>query len=193
MKELVELLGQPNGTPTRVDWSAVEQAVGFRLPADYKWCVEHFGWADTDPVRVLRPTVEEGVRSLVECHDEHVDLWDGLPEGDAPYPFHPEPGGLRLCAITTFNAEVWWDTADDDPDSWTVVKSLGRPSFWTRTGLTFGEYLVTEIKQARADARRTDADLQSWAGENGIKITKRGRIPARVIAQVTREDPESSR
>jgi hypothetical protein len=107
----------PVPVDARGNWSAVEAALGTRLPEDYKHLVETYGWGEfCDYLNLHTPFGTSRHNGLA---------WQsGRPSGTAerdreryPHPLHPAPGGLliwgttidadRLCWLTTGTAENW--------------------------------------------------------------------------------------
>ncbi|GLY50101.1 hypothetical protein [Lentzea sp. NBRC 102530] len=93
------------------DWPAIETALGSALPSDYKRLVDGYGHLALAGIFLVSPDDVPG---------EHAVQAEGIREFTTR-PLFPEPGGLLLCATTEGRAVVWWDTADPDPDRWTIV------------------------------------------------------------------------
>ncbi|WP_165985309.1 hypothetical protein [Streptomyces sp. YIM 98790] len=140
----------------RVDWGAVEEWLGVRLPGAYKALAEAWGPAD----------VGEHVWLHVPCRQQgRFDYGDWLRSthrmcrilsreaggGRAPE-FRPSPGGLLAWGTTRSGEELFWDTsAADDPDGWTVAvfqrDALYRGAApWWSTGLTLPEFLAAVVR-----------------------------------------------
>src|SRR6266542_3842508 len=107
------------------DWSAVEAALGLRLPADFQALVGRYGVGQFGDISLWTPFAKrlDGVFDLVKharrLVDFHRPLRDELPE-DFPHPLYPEPGGLLEWASTSNGDSRCWLTGGD-PDSWPAV------------------------------------------------------------------------
>ncbi|MFE3515869.1 SMI1/KNR4 family protein [Streptomyces sp. NPDC059166] len=103
------------------DWGASEEAIGTRLPEDYKRLVETYGRGDFWGALCLRTPFGEDnpVRLAANLLDDYGPLRDDFPE-DYPYPLFPEPGGLLAWAVTESAAHVCWLT-EGAPEAWPVV------------------------------------------------------------------------
>lgn len=129
---------------TPVDWQAAEQALGTRLPGDYKEIVDLFGYGSFDTyLELLVP----GVRGL--------DLveWatgDAVPARDLwrPHSVFPAPGGILRWGTSEQELDFVWQTGAPDPDDWTV---LVRTDFdtWERHESGMGEFLVRLLTDER--------------------------------------------
>ncbi|MER6117616.1 SMI1/KNR4 family protein [Streptomyces sp. NPDC001743] len=122
---------------TPVDWQAAEQALGTRLPGDYKEIADLFGYGSFDMyLELLLP----GVRGLdlvdwsLSARAHGADLW-------RPHPVHPDPGGLLRWGVSEQELDFFWQTGAADPDDWPV---LVRTDFdtWERYECGVGEFLV---------------------------------------------------
>ncbi|MFF4342774.1 SMI1/KNR4 family protein [Kitasatospora sp. NPDC001540] len=146
---------QSPGCPTRpvpVDWAAVEHWLGRELPSDYRQLLDGHGPVLLgDHLRVLGPYVQGGRFDYGEwLHRLHRDARIELRElhGERRPAVHPEPGGLLALGETGGSGRLFWDTADPDPERWTVVvrcvddgSGESGPPGWYRTGLTLGGLL----------------------------------------------------
>ncbi|GAA2440294.1 SMI1/KNR4 family protein [Streptomyces macrosporus] len=133
---LIARLGSPRPTdpwdrvttpaPVPVDWDAVEDWLGLRLPADYKELVSARGPLDIGEFLWLHAPCAQGERFdygdwLWETHRACRISSRQAPPYEPP-PFHPAPGGLLAWGETRGGGHLFWDTgASDDPDRWPVV------------------------------------------------------------------------
>jgi len=137
------------------DWSAVEAALGLRLPADFQALVGRYGVGQFGDISLWTPFAKrlDGVFDLVKharrLVDFHRPLRDELPE-DFPHPLYPEPGGLLEWASTSNGDSRCWLTGGD-PDSWPAV-------VWN---IRRGAYTVMSNTHSRAIASRPRRLLQS--------------------------------
>ncbi|MDX3076858.1 hypothetical protein [Streptomyces sp. MI02-7b] len=143
--------------PVAVDWPAVEEWLGLRLPHDYRQLAGRHGPLDFgDYLWIHVPCAQEGrfdygdwLRST--HHRARIDA-RALPADERPA-VHPEPGGLLAWGKSRSSDMFFWDTGSSpDPDRWTVVvRHRGavpgsglRP--WHRYDLTLTEYLRHTVR-----------------------------------------------
>jgi hypothetical protein len=98
-------------------WDRIESELGVPLPTDYKRLLESRGPAYVNGIFLTNPA------RLVADHEIQAeslrDWWAERPASAGKV--WPEPGGLLLCVTTEGREIVWWDTADPDPDRWTLT------------------------------------------------------------------------
>ncbi|MBB4982306.1 SMI1/KNR4 family protein [Streptomyces nymphaeiformis] len=124
-----ELFGPPpEGPATPVDWDAVEEWLGLRLPADYKAVATAYGPLDIGERLWLHTPFTSDARLF----DYGRFVEDG--RRDAP--------GVLPFGETRMSDTLYWDTtASDDPDRWPVVvhvrdlANAGKDP-WLRPGTT---------------------------------------------------------
>ena len=112
-------------------WVAVEEALGLRLPGNYKKLVDLFGassWGEF--LHVLSPFDERlnlqqvGGQKLDADRDSRTEF-----PSHYPLPLYPEPGGLLPWAITD-NGDTLYFITRGPPDDWpTVIKGARPPEF----------------------------------------------------------------
>ncbi|MQY31284.1 SMI1/KNR4 family protein [Nocardia aurantia] len=123
---------RPSPLPTVAapPWADIEQAIGTRLPGDYREFIELYGngsinhelsvWYPalrrTDARVVLTALVDDTLPEPGSV-GEFVDARPGEPELCA----FPEPGGLLQWGSTNGADMFFWETAGDDPDQWPVI------------------------------------------------------------------------
>ncbi|MFG2575365.1 hypothetical protein [Streptomyces sp. NPDC048481] len=143
--------------PVAVDWAAVQEWLGTRLPEDYRLLAERYGPVDFGDFLWIH----------VPCADTRFDYGDwlrathreariarrALPRDERPA-VHPEPGGLLAWGTSRAGDDLFWDTsASDDPDAWTVVvrHTDGVPGNgllpWHRYDLTLTGYLRHTVRE----------------------------------------------
>ncbi|MGW7315723.1 SMI1/KNR4 family protein [Streptomyces sp. NPDC054865] len=114
----------PSSVP--IDWAAVEDWLGLRLPTDYRQLADRYGpldfgeyvWIHVPCVQRDRFDYGEWLRAT---HRQARIEARALPEAERPL-LHPEPGGLLAWGCTRGGDVLFWDTAASvDPDKWTVV------------------------------------------------------------------------
>ncbi|MER6110665.1 SMI1/KNR4 family protein [Streptomyces hirsutus] len=159
--DLVRLVPPPAApVDARGNWAAVEAGLGVRLPGDYKWLVETYGWGEFCDYLYLRTPFGTSEHNGVAWQNGRLS---GVPERDQeyyPYPLHPAPGGLliwgttmdadRLCWLTVGAAETWpvvvWSR-----DGWYETHSMGAAAFveaWS--GGRVGSRLLADMEPGPA-------------------------------------------
>ncbi|MFI1050219.1 hypothetical protein ACH4U3_31370 [Streptomyces griseoruber] len=143
--------------PVPVDWAAVEEWLGTRLPADYKRLADRYGPVDFGKYLWVH----------VPCADERFDYgtWLGRTHREARialrdlpreerFAVRPEPGGLLAWGCSRGTDDLFWDTSvSDDPDAWTVVvrhrDSVPGSGLlpWHRYDLTLTGYLRQTVRE----------------------------------------------
>jgi len=131
MDQLHRLMPPPSGVekPSRAQWNEVEEAIGTRLPSDFKEFVEHYGPGNVGTLLLIPSplSTDEDTRLALFVERSLTLLRDARAlELPMPFPIYPEPGGL-LPFGETAEGDVFCWLADPgrDPDQWEVV-ALGR-------------------------------------------------------------------
>jgi hypothetical protein len=118
-----------------VDWAAAEDALGTRLPGDYKETVGLLGAGSFDwYVDVLAPdTTSQGLKEwTATCR--RLDFY-------RPCPAFPAPGGLLHWGCSEQEIDFVWVTGAADPGDWTVMtREVGEE--WEQHPYGFGEFMV---------------------------------------------------
>jgi hypothetical protein len=98
-----------------VDWAAVEQALGLRLPVDYTRFAEAYGPGDVGGrLRIWVPTSDQ-----LTYNPTGFGLYEFEPTVRA---FWPAPGGLLMWGHSVSADVFYWDTsAAAEADRWPVV------------------------------------------------------------------------
>ncbi|MGW6687840.1 SMI1/KNR4 family protein [Streptomyces sp. NPDC054961] len=97
-QSLVSAAGWGTKQALQVDWAAVEEGLGYRLPSDYKRLVERFG----------KGTFDDG---YIDLHaPEDFVVWARFHEETGALPWASNEQELLLC----------WITGGADPDAWPV-------------------------------------------------------------------------
>ena len=143
--------------PVVVDWTAVEEWLGLRLPDDYKQLADTHGPLDFGEYLWIHVPCDQEDRFdygdwLRDTHREARAEARELPEHERPA-IHPEPGGLLAWGSTRGADVLFWDTSvSENPDEWTVVvrHSDGIPGNgllpWHRYDLTLSGYLRHTVR-----------------------------------------------
>lgn len=129
---LVQLVPPPTApVHAHGSWTAVETALGTRLPGDYKQVVETYGWGEFCDYLYLHTPFGTSERNSIAWQPARHPT--GSPEPDPtrnreryPYPLHPAPGGLLVWGTTMDADRLCWLT-EGSPEDWPVV-------IWSRDG-----------------------------------------------------------
>lgn len=105
-----------------VDWPAIEERLGYRLPADYRHLFEVVGPGTFGSIRVLG--LGDGHRGLgalqAKVYEFAVERRK-LGNSAADFPIHPEPGGVIAFGESLDGWVLAWQINGADPDGWSVV------------------------------------------------------------------------
>ncbi|WP_143686930.1 hypothetical protein [Streptomyces sp. TLI_171] len=130
--------------PLPVDRSAVESWLGLRLPSDYWESARRGSLLIGGAIELHAP--DRAYLGMLPWtkHDVRTELRGA---GRVPPPLHPAPGGLLPWGHTlggrTF---LLWNTADPEPDRWTVVLcDATRPEPLLDSGLGLTAFLETVV------------------------------------------------
>ncbi|MEV0901440.1 SMI1/KNR4 family protein [Actinoplanes sp. NPDC049802] len=134
-------------TEPPVAWADFESSLGLRLPADYKAYIDEYGVGFVNRLFVVRhPTTTEAGFNLLQAPEQ----WEA-PDAEQEYlethlTAPPLPLGigrdrLMLCADSD-GTQIYWDTSQDDPDSWSVVVGDDDGDTWQALDLTLVETLL---------------------------------------------------
>ncbi|WP_225804993.1 SMI1/KNR4 family protein [Streptomyces sp. NK15101] len=161
-----ELFGPPPEAPAPpVDWDAVEEWLGLRLPADYKAVATAYGPLDIGERLWLHTPFADD--ALLFDYGRFVD------HGRRAHP------GLVAFGATRMSDTLYWDTtASDDPDRWPVVvhvqnlANAGKEP-WFRPGTT----LLPTLERFVSDGLRPDITRSRLAGDRAYAWTPPPRRP----------------
>ncbi|MFF0391802.1 hypothetical protein ACFYS8_24395 [Kitasatospora sp. NPDC004615] len=131
-------------TPFAADRVAVESWLGVRLPIEY-WELTRYGTVVIGGEIALQAPTREQLGTLAwSKHDLRVELREA---GVVPPRLYPAPGGLLPWgSVVNGRTFLCWNTADPDPDRWTVVLcDPTRPEPLLDSGLTLAAFLETVI------------------------------------------------
>jgi hypothetical protein len=126
---LVRLIGLPPRETPPVDWAAVQETLGLRLPADFIAFASAYGPIDLGEFVWLWSPAGAAAR-----YDHNTYEWlrasRDLDPSSYPYTFWPEPGGLLMWGRSRASHHFFWDTAaSTDPQRWpTVIYSYLSPA-----------------------------------------------------------------
>lgn len=125
----------PVEAPGAHDWAVAEEALGLRLPTDYRAFVDAFGSGTVDGfIHVLNPAAAHAGGRLGSAVAEILGIQREIRQtSDSPFPIHPEPGGLLPWARTDNGNNLYWLTEPaDDPDRWPILVDEARGPGWFR-------------------------------------------------------------
>ncbi len=175
LSELVRILPPPKNpreAGTVDAWPAVEAALRFSLPADYKQFINTYGTGGIDGwVFPFSPFAGDkqlnleqqiqvrlaALRQLRDAANEHI-----------PYPIHPELGGVIPWACTQ-NGDVLFWIAKGSPSDWTVCINDARCPEWEAFPYSMVAFLV---KMLRAEVKVSifPSDLEFGRGSSFVII-----------------------
>ncbi len=174
---LVALVGPGRRPPPRVDWVAVQRAVGSVLPVDYRTLVD-----------VLGPIAVAGFAGVFApgCPNPNLDLLVQVgarlgalrelkqQEGEdaCPYPLWFEPDGLLPWGATDNGDVLYWRTRGH-PDQWTVVVGESRGPMFEEFPIPTADFLHALVEGRLASQvlpedlgdDRTVVQVEDGAGE----------------------------
>lgn len=137
ISELVELVpppGRPFHSGSSEDWSAAEEAAGFRFPSDFKDFVRTYGtgiFGDylyvNNPFKGLLPWAKSRIRSITPYIERENEYRRSMGCDPLPYTFYPQKGGLLpIGQEDNGNYVIHW-RMDGDPDEWPIVVLFYHP------------------------------------------------------------------
>jgi hypothetical protein len=179
---LARLIGAPPRQTPPVDWAAVEETLGLRLPADFKSFASAYGPIELGEfVSVWSP---DGAAAWFN-HDRHQWLRASrdLDPLSYPYTFWPEPGGLLMWGRSRLSHHFFWDTsASTDPQRWpTVVYSYLSPA----PEVPGAGLPLTLLQLPHSDLMPQGKDLNILVLMAGIRGARRQAVPAPAAAEVS--------
>ncbi|MFE0644708.1 SMI1/KNR4 family protein [Streptomyces sp. NPDC058877] len=153
------LFGPPPRQPAPpVDWDAVEEWLGLRLPADYKAVATRYGPLDIGERLWLHTPFTSA--------DHLFDYGSFVAEGR-----RDAPGVLPFGATRTADTLYWDTTASDDPDRWPVVvhvqdlENAGKDP-WLRPGTTLlptlSGFVSDGLRPVLARSGFASGELTAW-------------------------------
>jgi hypothetical protein len=144
LDRLLALAPPPRGDRPAHDWAQIEDAIGFRLPKDYKALTDRYGLGQFDDfLYVYEADAPIKDFDLLARRDEDLEALRELgPEPETPADPEVGVGGL-LPWGTTDNGDVcYWHLKSEDPSTWTVLVNEGRAPEWHQYEGSMTEFLV---------------------------------------------------
>lgn len=151
MRQLRDLLPPPD-RPYFADgsWEAVEQAIGSRLPSDYKEFVSTYGagWIKGLVIQSPFVWVAHG-REVRQAWEDWASMYQDFAEYggvEITYPVFPQPGGLLpFGSLADVNVLNWLMIGE--PDAWPFVYYGRDTGFCQITGLSATEFVLEAVTQ----------------------------------------------
>jgi hypothetical protein len=150
MGALRELIGAPPMVVPEVDWAAVHERLGFRLPSDYREFIDAYGPGTFGDIRVMAPGAPGGM-DLFDLLERKYQQVQRVPVrmADIAPPIYPEPGGTVFWGETTGGWSCGWAPAGPDPDQWTVAAIMPTSDlrgYSLRAGVSFTSMLMEHAR-----------------------------------------------
>jgi hypothetical protein len=142
MGALRGLIGPPPVPVQAVDWAAVHQRLGFRLPADYREFIDAYGPGMFGDIRIMAPGEMDLFDLLARKYQQVQTV--AVRMADIAPPIYPEPGGTIFWGETAGGWSCGWAPAGPDPDEWTVTAIMPTPDlrgYSLRAGVSFSSML----------------------------------------------------
>ena len=131
-------------------WREIEQQLGFALPSDYKKYIETYGTGSVDDfLLVFNPFSSNRYVSLPTQIEDRLDAQRQFTEmtGDAaPWPLHPDPGGLLPWACTDNGDVLFWLT-EGAPDDWSIVVMEAHSDEWEQAPGPMSNFLLRVLSR----------------------------------------------
>ncbi|MFE9173316.1 SMI1/KNR4 family protein [Streptomyces kebangsaanensis] len=144
---MARIVGSVGGSPEAaqvVDWTAAEEVVGTRLPADYKELFSHYGEGEFSGYLNLYPPVESNTASIVSWLRSMRTAAETIPyarDAYAPYGlFSPGGTGLLPWGGSVQADEFCWLVGGGDPDAWPIV-ARSHSEGWHTYPMTMSEFV----------------------------------------------------
>lgn len=146
VSELSALIKWRGESGSSFNWSAIEQRLGSRIPADYKELMTVFPRGMFfGLIQVAVPHIWKGDVDLL---GEFRIVLDNMRETRAagykrfPYPIYPEVGGLIIWGNGRNGEEFYWLPNSDDPDEWGVVAASSGWDDWAEVPGPMSRFLL---------------------------------------------------
>ncbi|EFL23831.1 conserved hypothetical protein [Streptomyces himastatinicus ATCC 53653] len=163
---LVQLCPPPDDPPRAIDWDAVENVLGMRLPADYKRLAAAYGPGTfADFIGICHPHGYTEYSNLTGRMPGIVReyLQQDYDQGKGPVPCHP--GHLFSMGFTHNGEKLFWITDPlDAPDTWRIAVNEGRGFRWFTFDGTLTEFLVSVLSGETAVPQFPDGLLEEPVG-----------------------------
>lgn len=134
LAELEALIPPTRHSLSEHDWTAIEQRLRLRLPADYKRLVEAYGLGSFDRfIWILQPTETNQHLDLFRQRKTRLDALRVLQaDGEvSPFGIEADHEALVPWAITDNGDVCYWVTDESkEPEEWTVAVNEARGPRW---------------------------------------------------------------
>ena len=145
LPDLTDLLGALPAPPPPVDWAAVERALAFAVPEDYRELADRYPVFTIDGfLTVFRPGTPGGDLLRPDALLDRLRELRADSPADVAFRLWPEDGGLYPWGITTNGEGLYWDMST--PSGCVVVD--GRTGRWESGSLT-GRFLLDCLTRQR--------------------------------------------
>lgn len=120
---------QPIETGTPEEWSRIENALGTKLPQDYKDFIDTYGTGQiAEFLWIHNPFSADEYVNLIQHQiytqsNNYIGILASTGQEikvEYPYPIYPEPNGLLKWGTTDNGDDLYWQTTGG-PDDWPVV------------------------------------------------------------------------
>src|SRR5947209_15882365 len=177
VEELIAIVpppAQPIDAGTPVQWAAVEQKLGTRLPADFRAFIQHYGsGAFNDPGRLIisiRNPFAPNFDQLARLDRERLlNAKRAVGNEEFPFEIFPSSPGLLQWGHDIDGWMLLWLT-EGNPDRWPVLVCPPGPYDFERIDLLMTSFL------AKAFAREltwTIWDPEFFSGPRKVKFAQR--------------------
>ncbi len=152
LREIMPPPEHPYAAGTPDAWLPVETQLGFTLPHDYKEFINAYGSGRiAHLVSVNSPFDPRQGTNLMQAAESELGSFRQARARDVaecPYPLYPDPEGLFPWGTDAQeHALFWWQVGP--PDSWPVVVTASRASYFWRFEQTLTEMLVSWLTWER--------------------------------------------
>ena len=135
-----------NGKTPSVDWAAFEESLGTRLPEDYKWLVDTYGYGKFDDfLCILQPESPSKYTRLKDSASASAEMLAKVDAHESiPYPVDD----LIPVAKTDNGDTIYWISSPrENPDAWVVVGNGARNQKWPRHDGGIVEFLAAVLSR----------------------------------------------
>lgn len=137
----------PPGTAMNIAWNPVEEALGMRLPADYKQLAEQYGPGSfANYIHIYHPHGVTEFVSLTGPMPARVrgHLRNDVERGTYPVPHNPD--SLFTIGVTDNGEYIFWIMDPvDQPDRWRIAVNEARSLQWFTFNGSLTEFLASVL------------------------------------------------
>ena len=180
LPRLNELLPPPRRAVCAPPWQDARQQIGTAFPRDYRQFIDCYGggfiiepatsfdWIIGGICRLPRRAGWPGGFGDVLHHQRTQlrPLFEGTDArhwgSECPYIAYPEPGGLLQWGQHVIGDMFFWDTADPDPDRWTVVMFARGPAETIRYDGGMVDFMIDVLSGEHLASRWLGDPAPQW-------------------------------